>query len=124
MQDYMPVIASVVNSVLVVLLPVIVVAVIGVLYAYARKAWAQIESARPELAQQLAMYARIAVEAAEQAGLAKLIDDKKTYATEIVVRWLETKGLGWVDIPLIEAEIERQVGEMNRLKDVSQIGAG
>lgn len=123
MQDYMPVIASVVNSVLVVLLPVIVVAVIGVLYAYARKAWAQIESARPELAQQLAMYARIAVEAAEQAGLAKLIDDKKTYATEIVVRWLETKGLGWVDIPLIEAEIERQVGEMNRLKD-APIGAG
>ena len=124
MQDYMTVIASVVNSVLVVLLPVIVVAVIGVLYAYARKVWAQIESARPELAQQLAMYARIAVEAAEQAGLAKLIDDKKTYATEIVVRWLETKGLGWVDIPLIEAEIERQVGEMNRLKDVSPIGAG
>jgi hypothetical protein len=53
--------------------------------------------------------ARMAVGAAEQSKLAGLVEDKKQYAIGVVEQWLSTKGFV-VDLHLIEAEIERQVG--------------
>jgi type II secretory pathway component PulK len=113
MNELSPILISVVNAVLFVALPVLVVGVVAAIGAYARRQWEMFRTMRPDLASQLAMYARIAVEAAEQAGLAKLIEDKKQYAIEIVIRWLGTVGLNGIDVELIEAEIERQVRELH-----------
>jgi hypothetical protein len=79
---------------------------------FARKQWSLFKATQPTLADQLSFYAKIAVEAAEQAGLAKIVTDKKEYAIDIVIRWLDANGLNGVDVELIAAEIERQVREM------------
>ncbi len=112
-NEFVPILVAALNAVLVVALPALVVVLTGAAYAYLRKTWAEFKEKQPVLAIQLASYARIAVEAAEQAGAAKLIEDKKKYAVEIVSRWLEQVGLQGIDIALIEAEIERQVRKIN-----------
>jgi type II secretory pathway component PulK len=113
MNELSPILISVVNAVLLVALPVLVVSVVAAIGAFARRQWEMFRITKPDLASQIAVYARIAVEAAEQAGLAKLIEDKKQYAIEIVIRWLNTVGLSGIDVELIEAEVERQVGELH-----------
>ncbi len=113
MNEFSPILVSVVNALLFALLPVLVLALIGALTGFVRKQWEQLKLYKPGLADQVSLYARIAVEAAEQAGLAKLIEDKKLYAIDIVSRWLAQNGLDGIDIELIEAEIERQVREMH-----------
>jgi precorrin isomerase len=60
--------------------------------------------------------ARTAVYAAEQAGAADLIEDKKDYAIEVAEMWLESKRLP-IDIEMIEAAIEAAVySEINKDK--------
>jgi len=51
-----------------------------------------------------------AVMAAEQAGAAELIKDKKVYAFDIAERWLELRGIK-IDLDLIDAAIEAAVYE-------------
>ncbi len=113
MNEISPVLIAVINAILMAALPTLAVTLIGAIGAWARKEWALFKAAQPTFANQLATYARIAVEAAEQAGLAKLIASKKEYAVEITVRLLSQAGLNGIDVELIEAEIERQVGKMN-----------
>lgn len=112
LNDFSPVLMAVVNAVLFALLPVLVVALIAALVGFTRKQWALFKASQPVLAEQLALYARIAVQASEQAGLAGLIDSKKQYALEITSRWLSQNGITGIDVELIKAEIERQVREM------------
>ncbi len=114
-----PIVVSVINAILMAALPALVVVLIAAVVGWTRKEWALFKAAQPGLADQLAMYAKIAVEAAEQAGLAELVTDKKAYALEIATRWLAQKGLEGIDVELIEAEIERQVREM-KLARVSE----
>jgi hypothetical protein len=64
------------------------------------------------LYEQVEIYARIAVEAAQQAGIAKIVDDKKQYAVEITQGWLDQAGLQGVNARLIAAEVERQYAIM------------
>lgn len=118
MNEISPVLIAVGNAILMAALPVLVVTMIAAIGGWARKEWALFKAAQPTISDQLAMYARIAVEAAEQAGLAKLIASKKEYAIEIVVRLLSQVGLNGIDVELIEAEIERQVGKMNFQKSL------
>lgn len=118
MNEISPVIIAVINAILMAAAPTLVVALIGALVGWTRKEWALFKATQPTIADQLAMYARIAVEAAEQAGLAKLIASKKEYAIEITVRLLSQVGLNGIDVELIEAEIERQVGKMNFQKSL------
>jgi hypothetical protein len=91
-----------------ILLPVLVAAAAGALATWARIQWAQFKAKQPDFADILARYARIAVEAAQQA-----FDDnaqRKEYAVKIIYQWLEQAGIKGVLVALVEAEIERQVG--------------
>ena len=113
LNEFTPIFTSVINAILFTALPLLVIALIVAVTAWSRKEWALFKSSQPSLADQLSAYAKIAVEAAEQAGLAKLIADKKEYAVKIVIYWLSQVGLNGIDVRLIEAEIERQVREMH-----------
>ncbi len=116
--EYLDILASVLNAVLMAALPALAVTLVGMGAAWARKTWAEFRAREPKLADQVAFYARIAVEAAEQAGAAKLVSDKKTYALMIAQIWLEKNGLGGVDTDLIAAEIERQVGMLKLVESI------
>jgi pilus assembly protein Flp/PilA len=116
MNELNPVFVSILNAILMVALPAVAVAACGALTVWARKVWEQIQAERPTLAQQIELYVRIAVQAAEQAGAAGIIKSKKEYAIKVVYAWLEEIGLQGINVELIEAEIERQVGKMNEEK--------
>lgn len=112
LNELSPILVSIVNSLLLAALPVLVGAIVNALLAWGRVQWANLKASQPLVADQVAFYVRIAVEAAQQAGIAKLITDKKAYALDIALRWLSQNGLDGIDIELIEAEIERQVRGM------------
>ncbi len=112
LNELSPILVSIVNSLLLAALPVLVGAIVNALLAWGRVQWANLKASQPLVADQVAFYVRIAVEAAQQAGIAKLITDKKAYALDITLRWLSQNGLDGIDIELIEAEIERQVRDM------------
>lgn len=112
LNELNPVLMSIVNAVLVVLAPALAVALLNLIVGYSRKVWAEFKAAQPSLADQLARYAKIAVEAAEQAGAAEVIKNKRNYAIMTTAKWLEQVGLVGVDVNLIEAEVERQVRAM------------
>jgi len=61
-----------------------------------------------ELIEEAAVFA---VQAAEQAGAAELIKDKKEYAIQIAEAWLEANHIT-TDIDLIDAAIEKAVLEL------------
>lgn len=107
------ILVSVLNAVLLAALPTLTVTALAFMYALAAKEWLKFRAEKPKAADLLERYARIAVEAAEQAGIAKIVASKKDYAIEITCKWLDSVGLGGIDVDLIEAEIERQVGKMN-----------
>ena len=112
LNEISPILVSVLNSLLLAALPVLSVAIVGALFTWGRVQWANLKASQPLVADQVAFYVRIAVEAAQQAGIAKLVTDKKAYALDIASRWLSQNGLDGIDVELIEAEIERQVRDM------------
>jgi hypothetical protein len=114
LQDVSPVFVAVVNSLLLAALPAAAVALVVILAGWAKQVWASLKASQPTLAELLEQYARIAVEAAEQAGVKKLIADKKTYAVAVTQAWLAEVGFGAVNVELIAAEVERQVGAMKQ----------
>jgi hypothetical protein len=116
MIEFQEIGVKVLNAVLMAALPALAVSLTGAVIAWARKTWAEFKRTEPKLSDQVAFYVRIAVEAAEQAGAAKLVEDKKRYALDIAQRWLKQNGLGDIDVELIAAEIERQVRDMKRLE--------
>ncbi len=108
-MDWMPILSKVLEAVLIALLPPLAVALVGLVVALARKAWMQAkDSFAPQITDLLEDAAKMAVRAAEQAGIAELIDDKKQYAIQIVELWLEARHVS-VDIDLIDAAIEAAV---------------
>ncbi len=108
-MDWMPIFSKVLEAVLIAVLPPLAVAVLGLVIALARKAWMQAkDSFAPQITDLLEDAAKMAVRAAEQAGIAELIDDKKQYAIQIVELWLEARHVS-VDIDLIDAAIEAAV---------------
>lgn len=115
MNEVSPILASSLNAVLLVALPLFFAACITALLTWTRRQWEEFKSQQPNAAQELAYYARIAVEAAEQAGAGNVIDSKKKYAMKILSSWLQQVGLGGIDTALLEAEIERQVREMKHI---------
>ena len=86
------------------------------LIAQTRLVWQKFRNAQPDITDQVEWAARTAVSAAEQAGAAKLIEDKREYAIGVADMWLNSKGLK-VDIEMIEAAIEAAVwSEINQNK--------
>jgi len=95
---------------LMVMLPVLATAAAGALVALVKKWWAEAKAMYPTEMEQLEWAAGVAVKAAEQAGAAGLIDEKKAYAMQVVEEWLSSKGLK-LDVVLIEAAVEAAVLE-------------
>ena len=107
-MDWMPILSKVLEAVLIALLPPLAVGLVGLVVALFRKWWIQAKEYAPQITDLLEEAAKLAVRAAEQAGIAELIEDKKQYAIQIVELWLEARGVT-VDIDLIDAAIEAAV---------------
>jgi hypothetical protein len=101
------------------LLPIVAVAIISALVSWAKLLWAKAKSWNPDTTDLLAEAAKVAVTAAEQAGAAKLISDKKVYAMDIAERWLEQHGIR-LDIELIDAAIEAAVYQQFNSKNLAK----
>ena len=104
------ILSAVLQSLLEFLLPIVAVAVIGVLVSWAKLLWEKAKSWNGDATTLLAEAAKIAVTAAEQAGAAKLINDKKVYAMDIAEKWLEQHGVH-LDFELIDAVVDAAVYE-------------
>ena len=106
---------SFVNALLMAFAPILAGLVAGWLAVTIKRIWAQIEADKPELAYTLDTIARIAVQAAEQAGASGYIEDKKQYAIEFIQNYLDAQGWGVIDVSVIEAAIEAAVyNEFNK----------
>ena len=103
------------QSLLLAFAPIIAALVAGWLAVTIKRIWANIQADKPELAYTLETIARMAVQAAEQAGASGYIEDKKQYAIEFIQSYLDTQGWGVIDVSVIEAAIEAAVyNEFNR----------
>jgi hypothetical protein len=107
-MDWMPILSKVLEAVLIAVLPPLAVGLVGLVVALFRKWWIQAKEYAPQVTDLLEEAAKMAVRAAEQAGIAQLIEDKKQYAIQIVELWLEARHVS-VDIDLIDAAIEAAV---------------
>lgn len=75
-----------------------------------RLTWASIRSEHVAEAYVLEELAAMAVKAAEQAKIANLIKDKKSYALSVMESWLEQRGYS-INLHAISAAIEAAVYE-------------
>jgi hypothetical protein len=99
------------------LLPVVVVFALAYLGKAFVQLWSEFKFNAPDAANSLERAAEMAVRAAEQAGAANIIDDKKAYALEVAEKWLALRGLR-IDLDLIAAAIEAAVKtEFNQDKE-------
>ena len=102
------ILSAVLQGLLEFLLPIVAVAIISVLVSWAKLLWQKARLWNPDATDLLEEAAKVAVTAAEQAGAAYLINDKKAYAMDIAEKWLGQHGI-YLDIELIDAAIEAAV---------------
>ena len=102
------ILSAVVQALLEFLLPIAAVAIISAIVSWAKLLWTKAKSWNPDATYLLEEAAKVAVTAAEQAGAAYLINDKKAYAMDIAERWLAEHGIH-LDIELIDAAVEAAV---------------
>lgn len=113
------IVSAVLQSVLGYVLPLLAVSLTGLVVAKIRETWRRIEVKRPDLTYEVMKVTRLAIAAAEQAGAANLINDKKKYALNIAEKWLSDAGIK-IDLDLISAAIEAAVfDEFNQNKSES-----
>ena len=110
-MEWMPIFSKVLEAVLIAVLPPLAVALVAWLIGQVKIAWARFKELNPTVADYLELAAEFAVKAAEQAGAAALIKNKKEYAIQIAEAWLATYHIT-TDIDLISAAIEKAVGEL------------
>ena len=120
-MDWMPVLSKVIEAILIAILPPLVVALITFLIVKAKEVWARAKAWNPTVTEYLEKAARFAVQAAEQAGAADLIEDKKQYAIQIAEAWLEANHIT-TDLHLIDAAIEKAVLELFNSDDEKPTG--
>jgi biotin operon repressor len=87
------------------------VSLIGVAVALAKKLWAEAKATNPDLFAEVERIAIMVVDAAEQAGISTIIEDKKQYALELAEQFLALQGIK-VDLDLVAAAIEAAVKAM------------
>ena len=97
-----------IENILLAFLPVLASLAAGALFAWLRKTWAQFKAEKPDIAWILESAASMAVAAAEQAGAAGCITDKKNYALGVAQAYLDAKGVK-IDLALLDAAIEAAV---------------
>ena len=107
------VISNVLQAVLIFILPPLAVAVVQWVKAKAERLLAEARQWNPTVTDFIQRAAMFAVAAAEQAGAAELIQDKKKYALAVAQRWLLANAQINIDMSLVEAAIEKAVREMN-----------
>lgn len=113
------ILSSMLQSVLAYILPILAVSLMSYLLARAREIWERAKHENPSATHLLAESVRVAVRAAEQAGAAGLIHDKRAYAFDVAEKWLKARGVT-VDIDLIYAAIEAAVyQEFNKPKEIT-----
>lgn len=112
MEQILDVFQKFVFNILVAVLPVLAVYVIAWVKAQVDLRLSQIENSKPKFAEALRSAASLAVQAAEQAGFAKLVDDKKQYAFNIAQIWLDENGWEEIDIDILDAAIEAEVNKL------------
>ena len=110
MIDWTVILSQVLQAVLIVVLPPLAVFVVKFLEAKIKVLWEEAKAWSPTITQLIEQAARFAVVAAEQAGAAKLIEDKKKYAIKIAGEWLLEHGVD-VNLDLVSAAIEKAVLE-------------
>jgi hypothetical protein len=87
------------------------VSLIGVAVAWAKKLWAEAKAAQPDLFAEIERVALMVVDAAEQAGINIIIEDKKKWALDLAEKFLAAQGIV-VDLDLVAAAIEAAVKNM------------
>lgn len=89
--------------------PIVTAMLMAWLRLQQKKVEAQLEAWKPKLYDDLREAVHIAVLAAEQAGAAGLIENKKQYAMNIAQLWLDEQGWDEIDFDLLESTIEAAV---------------
>lgn len=110
MIDWTVILSQVLQAVLIVVLPPVAVFIVKFLQAKILMLWEEAKAWSPTITELVEQAARFAVVAAEQAGAAQLIQDKKAYAIEIAGDWLLEHGVD-VNLDLVSAAIEKAVLE-------------
>lgn len=113
-----------IENILLAFLPVLASLAAGALFAWLRKTWAQFKAEKPDVAWILEQAASMAVAAAEQAGAAGYITDKKNYALDMAQAYLDAQGIK-ISLDLLDAAIEAAVfNEINKGKAIVKPAAG
>ena len=113
-----------IENILLAFLPVLASLAAGALFAWLRKTWAQFKAEKPDVAWILEQAASMAVAAAEQAGAAGYITDKKNYALDMAQAYLDAQGIK-INLDLLDAAIEAAVfNEINKGKAIVKPAAG
>lgn len=107
-MEWNVVLSAVLQSLLEFLLPLLAVAIISALMSWARLLWEKAKYWNKPATELLEQAVRVAVMAAEQAGAAEIISDKRAYAFSIAQDWLNARGIS-LDTELIYAAIEAAV---------------
>ena len=110
-MEWMPILSKVIEAILIAILPPLVAFLVSVGLAYAKRVWGDLKQRYPSVTDLVEQAAVFAVQAAEQAGAAELIKDKKEYAIQIAEAWLVANHIT-TDIDLIDAAIEKAVLEL------------
>ena len=105
----MEIISKFLESFLLALAPVLASLVAAWLALKIKELWASFSEGNPDVAMYVQEAAAMAVKAAEQANLAGLIQDKKTYALGLAESWLKATYKLTIDLDLIAAAIEAAV---------------
>ena len=109
-MEWMPIVSKVLEAVLIAILPPLAAAMVAWMLAKAKEGWARAKRWNPTVTDLIEEAAKFAVRAAEQAGAAELIADKKAYALQIAEAWLAQRNIT-TDLDLIDAAIEAAVLE-------------
>ena len=120
-MEWMPVLSKVIEAILIAILPPLAVVLVSVVLAHAKRVWGDLKRCYPSVTDLVEQAAVFAVQAAEQAGAAELIKDKKQYAIQIAEAWLVANHIT-TDIDLIGAAIEKAVLELFNSDDETPTG--
>ncbi len=120
-MEWMPVLSKVIEAILIAILPPLAVVLVSVVLAHAKRVWGDLKRCYPSVTDLVEQAAVFAVQAAEQAGAAELIEDKKAYAIQIAEAWLVANHIT-TDIDLIAAAIEKAVLELFNSDDETPTG--
>mgnify|MGYP003813328627 FL=1 len=110
-MEWMPIVSKVLEAVLIAILPPLAAVMVAWMLAKAKEGWARAKRWNPTVTDLIEEAAKFAVRAAEQAGAAELIADKKAYALQIAEAWLAQRNIT-TDLDLIDAAIEAAVLEL------------